>query len=56
MNFAGGGGFEFWQFTSRTPQDSSFNIQFGDLGIMCPKIKTPSIQDSYDYFKKISLI
>lgn len=55
MNFAGGGGFEFWQFTSRTPQGPSFNIQFGDLGIMCPKIKTQSIQDSFDYFKKNQL-
>lgn len=33
LNMQGGGGFEIWQYTGRTPQPASFEIQPGDLGI-----------------------
>jgi len=39
-NMRGGGGFEIWQYTSRTPAPPSFNIQLGDLGIFACKIKS----------------
>src|SRR4051812_34515821 len=40
INLKGGGGFEIWQYTSRTPQQSSFEISLGDLGIFAARIKT----------------
>jgi len=39
ISMQGGGGFEIWQYTSRTPQMPDFKIQLGDLGIYYPKIK-----------------
>ncbi len=36
MNLSGGGGFELWQFISRTPR--LYHAQFGDLGIFSIKI------------------
>lgn len=40
LNMKGGGGFEIWQYTSRTPQPPEFDVQLGDLGINCGKIKS----------------
>ena len=37
MNLCGGGGFELWQFISRTPE--KYNAEFGDTGIFSIKIK-----------------
>lgn len=51
INIKGGGGFEIWQYTSRTPQAPAFKPQLGDLGIFCAKIKTDNIQASYDFLK-----
>jgi catechol 2,3-dioxygenase-like lactoylglutathione lyase family enzyme len=48
----GGGGFEIWQYTSRTPQPCSFNIELGDLGILIGKIKTVNINESFTFFNK----
>ena len=39
VNLQGGGGFEIWQYSERTPQPISFQIQVGDLGIFAAKIK-----------------
>lgn len=39
ISMQGGGGFEIWQYTSRTPQPADFKYQLGDLGIQFPKIK-----------------
>lgn len=39
ISMQGGGGFEIWQYTSRTPQPPAFTVQVGDLGILFPKIK-----------------
>jgi len=51
LNLKGGGGFEIWQYTSRTPQPASFELQLGDLGIFITKIKTSNIQLAYETLK-----
>jgi len=51
INIAGGGGFEIWQYTSRTPQPCSFEIQVGDLGIYCTRMKTRDVKASYEFLK-----
>ena len=55
MNIAGGGGFEIWQYTSRTPVGPDFEIQLGDLGINIAKIKSPDAKKAYDEFKTRNL-
>lgn len=52
INMKGGGGFEIWQYKSRTPQAPAFTPQMGDLGLFCAKIKSDNIVESYDYLKK----
>ncbi len=47
LNLKGGGGFEIWQYTSRTPQPASFQLQLGDLGIFITKIKTTDVEKAY---------
>ncbi|MBA2761083.1 MAG: VOC family protein [Segetibacter sp.] len=49
MNLVGGGGFEIWQFTSRTPLLQNAPL-FGDLGIFATKIKTKNVQAAHTYF------
>jgi catechol 2,3-dioxygenase-like lactoylglutathione lyase family enzyme len=51
MNMSGGGGFEIWNYTSRTPVGPNFEIQLGDLGINIAKIKSPDVKRAYDDFK-----
>lgn len=51
LNLQGGGGFEIWQYTERTPQPPAFEILFGDLGIFSAKIKCRNIKATYDHFK-----
>ncbi|MAE08729.1 MAG: glyoxalase [Bacteroidetes bacterium] len=51
-NMKGGGGFEVWQNTSRTPEAPSFEIQLGDLGIFIGKIKAPDIHRAFKQFQK----
>lgn len=48
INMQGGGGFEIWQYTSRQPEASTFEVQIGDYGIFATKIKAPDIQTAYD--------
>ena len=50
INMKGGAGFEIWQYTSRTPVDADFDIQLGDLGILCVKIKTDDVKATHDFF------
>jgi len=50
-NMQGGGGFEIWQYTSRTPEYPKFDIQLGDLGIFACKIKAQDIQKAYENYK-----
>lgn len=51
INLKGGGGFEIWQYTSRTPEPCSFELQLGDLGFYCAKMKTNDVKGSYDFLK-----
>lgn len=55
LNMKGGGGFEIWQYTSRTPQPADFDIQWGDLGINAAKIKSIDVKASYEQFKSEGL-
>ncbi len=51
INMKGGGGFEIWQYTSRTPVASAFVPQLGDLGLFCAKIKTEDIESTHTFLK-----
>jgi catechol 2,3-dioxygenase-like lactoylglutathione lyase family enzyme len=52
LSIQGGGGFEIWQYTSRTPEPASFEIGVGDLGIYCCKIKSKDIQASFEFLQR----
>lgn len=52
LNMQGGGGFEIWQYTERTPEASKFEILAGDLGIFIVKIKCKDIQSTYNLFRE----
>jgi catechol 2,3-dioxygenase-like lactoylglutathione lyase family enzyme len=56
INMQGGGGFEIWQFTSRTPQAKEEPITIGDLGIFACKLKCPDIEKSFNNFDKNFLL
>ena len=49
VNMMGGGGFEIWQYTSRTPELPSFEIKLGDTGIFAAKIKVPDVRKIYNH-------
>ncbi len=51
INMKGGGGFEIWQYTSRTPEAAAFEIQTGDLGINIAKIKSSDVAGSFAFLK-----
>ncbi len=51
LNLQGGGGFEIWQYTSRTPQPPKEEIQLGDLGFFCGKLRTQDALGTYEFFK-----
>lgn len=51
INLKGGGGFEIWQYTSRTPVPCSFKPALGDLGLFCAKLKTDDIHKTYLYLQ-----
>lgn len=55
LNMQGGGGFEVWQHTGKTPLKSHFTIQLGDLGISIGKLKTTNVQTAYNNFKEKGL-
>jgi len=55
MNLMGGGGFEIWQYTERTPQPPAHDIRIGDLGIFAAKIKARDVRATYKYFKSKNL-
>ncbi len=52
MNLSGGGGFEIWQFTSRTPTQPSFQPALGDLGILAVKLKAKDVPGAYDRLRR----
>jgi catechol 2,3-dioxygenase-like lactoylglutathione lyase family enzyme len=51
VNLNGGGGFEIWQYTSRTPQKPTFEISLGDYGLFITKMKCRNIQTYYNQLK-----
>ncbi|MBC7849160.1 MAG: VOC family protein [Chitinophagaceae bacterium] len=51
LNMQSGGGFEIWQYTSRTPVASEIPIQVGDLGIYAVKVKCKNVTAAYDQYK-----
>jgi len=52
INMRGGGGFEIWQHTQRTPLAPEFELKMGDLGIFAGKIKSATIQTAYEHLGK----
>jgi len=44
INMQGGAGFEIWQYSERKPQTIDFEIQVGDLGIFCAKVKSRNVK------------
>lgn len=52
LNMQGGGGFEIWQYTSREPQASDFEIRLGDYGIFAAKIKCQRAAHTYQVFQE----
>jgi catechol 2,3-dioxygenase-like lactoylglutathione lyase family enzyme len=46
-NFGGGGGFEIWQYTSRTPQPPRFQVELGDLGIYAGRLNCRAVTEAY---------
>lgn len=55
LSMRGGGGFEIWQYTSRTPVAPDFELQLGDLGINCCKIKSIDVEETYEQFNMAGL-
>lgn len=52
LNLQGGGGFEIWQYTKRTPAKPENTLMLGDLGLFAAKIKCRNAQKVHDHFKK----
>lgn len=51
VNLMGGGGFEIWQYTERTPQAPENEIRLGDFGIFAAKIKSPDVKATHNFYK-----
>jgi len=51
LNLRGGGGFEIWQYTTRTPSAASFKVELGDLGIFICKVKCDDVKITYAALK-----
>lgn len=51
MNMQGGGGFEIWQYSEKTPAAPAFKIALGDTGIFAVKIRCKNIEDAYNFYK-----
>ncbi len=54
MNLQGGGGFEIWQYTSRTPTASATQIQIGDTGVFAVKLRCKNIKAAHLHLTKSS--
>jgi len=55
LNLQGGGGFEIWQYKSRTPQAADFQLNIGDLGMIVAKVKTADVAGTYNFYKSENL-
>ncbi|MFZ1806751.1 MAG: VOC family protein [Cyclobacteriaceae bacterium] len=51
INGQGGGGFEIWQYTSKTPQPPKVQPSLGDTGIYAIKMKSRNIVKSFSHFE-----
>jgi len=51
LSMDGGGGFEIWQYKSRSTEKPTFTIQMGDFGLFACRIKSKNIDKSFAYFK-----
>ena len=51
INMRGGGGFEIWQYTSRTPQPPAFKPEAGDIGTFICKMKADNVRETYRAMK-----
>jgi catechol 2,3-dioxygenase-like lactoylglutathione lyase family enzyme len=51
INLAGGGGFEIWQYTSRTPVAPLQTPLLGDLGIYICKLKSKNVRENHRALK-----
>ena len=51
LNIMGGGGFEIWQHTQRTPVAPAFELQMGDLGIIAGKVKSNNVKVAFEHLK-----
>ncbi len=47
-NMQSGGGFEVWRHTGKTPEAASFEIEFGDLGILATKMKSTNPANAFN--------
>jgi len=48
FNMQGGGGFEVWQHTGKTPEKPNFSPQLGDIGIFVAKLKSQNPRKAFD--------
>ena len=48
VNLQGGGGFEIWQYSERTPEPCSFQPAVGDLGIFAAKVKCRNVAEFHN--------
>ena len=51
VNMQGGGGFEIWQHTGKTPELPKIQPLLGDLGILVTKLKSADVKKAYNQFK-----
>lgn len=52
INAQGGGGFEIWQYTSKTPQPPTVEATLGDTGVYAIKMKSRDVEESFKHFEK----
>lgn len=53
VSLQGGGGLEIWQYSQRKPKPADFQIQVGDLGIFCTKIKCRNTESAHRYASSV---
>ncbi len=51
LNIRGGGGFEIWQFTSRTAQPPEDEPKLGDYGIFAGFVKSRDVREAHRHLK-----
>lgn len=50
LNMQGGGGFELWQFNTRTGTSPKSVPAYGDLGIFAARLKCPDVEAAHCFF------